>query len=307
MLLLTFCRRVQELYGENAVTPNMHLHCHLRECVLDFGPIYSFWLFSFKRYNGILGDFPNNKKSIEIQLMRHFEKDQNLLNMPLPSRFSNEFSPLLCNSHYNMSTDNEGKLDKEFIVSARRLLPSLIAWPTNTISFCTFPNLSATKMLSSDERERLLSIYRNMYPTLEVTSDYIPYSITTFNSCFLGSEKLGCGHSYRTRKYSYILASHVSLTPVDYLPGQIQCIFTHRFHLKDQEYTNAFCEVSWYREHELRYQYGKSLQIFHRDFERKTFLPLPRIFSKFAPAFGNLHKADDHVLFICPISRRIVM
>ena len=39
-LLLYFCSRVQRMYGTSAITPNMHLHCHLRECFLDYGPVY---------------------------------------------------------------------------------------------------------------------------------------------------------------------------------------------------------------------------------------------------------------------------
>ena len=68
MVLMHFCRRFGQLYGKEAITPNMHLHAHLRECIQDYGPIYSFWLFSFERYNGMLGNFPNNQRSIEIQL-----------------------------------------------------------------------------------------------------------------------------------------------------------------------------------------------------------------------------------------------
>lgn len=34
-----------------------------------------FWLFSFKRFNGILGNEPTNNRSIEIQLMSRFMKD----------------------------------------------------------------------------------------------------------------------------------------------------------------------------------------------------------------------------------------
>ena len=48
-LLMEFCQRFESLYGSEYVTPNMHLHCHLYDCILDFGPIYSFWLFSFER------------------------------------------------------------------------------------------------------------------------------------------------------------------------------------------------------------------------------------------------------------------
>ena len=73
-LLLRFCQKSVELYGEGAITPNMHMHCH-------FGPIHSFWLFPFERYNGILEGQPSNNRSIEMQLMRRFQSDN--LNMQL--------------------------------------------------------------------------------------------------------------------------------------------------------------------------------------------------------------------------------
>ena len=65
-LLLRFCKRFQTLYGRGYVTPNMHLHCHLVECVRDYGPLSSFWLFPFERYNGVLEGTPTNNKSIEV-------------------------------------------------------------------------------------------------------------------------------------------------------------------------------------------------------------------------------------------------
>ncbi len=43
----------------------LHLH----------GPIHNFWLFTFERYNGILGGQPTNNRSIELQLMRPFNND----------------------------------------------------------------------------------------------------------------------------------------------------------------------------------------------------------------------------------------
>ena len=67
-LLLRFCERVVRLYGEQIATPNMHLHCHLPECIDDYGPVHSFWLFFFERYNGLFGRIPTNHKSIEVQL-----------------------------------------------------------------------------------------------------------------------------------------------------------------------------------------------------------------------------------------------
>ena len=94
-LLLQFCRRAERLYGKDIVTPNMHMHCHLRACVEDYGPLHGFWLFAFERYNGILGKIPNNSLSIEVQLMNHFLADNKILSASLPEIFSDELQPLL--------------------------------------------------------------------------------------------------------------------------------------------------------------------------------------------------------------------
>ena len=54
VLLIRFCQHAQALYGDNFITPNMHMHAHLKSVVEDYAPVFGFWLFSFERYNGIL-------------------------------------------------------------------------------------------------------------------------------------------------------------------------------------------------------------------------------------------------------------
>ena len=70
------------------MTPNMHMHGHLKDATHDYGPIHSFWLFSFEPYNGILGNQPNNNRLIEPQLMQHFLHD----NMAYSLQFKEDFS-----------------------------------------------------------------------------------------------------------------------------------------------------------------------------------------------------------------------
>ena len=41
-----FCKKFESRYRQMQVTPNMHLHSHLLNCVLDYGPVNNFWLFS---------------------------------------------------------------------------------------------------------------------------------------------------------------------------------------------------------------------------------------------------------------------
>jgi hypothetical protein len=53
--LITIIKLIEERYGEDKITPNLHLSLHLCECAYDYGPLYAFWCFSFERMNGILG------------------------------------------------------------------------------------------------------------------------------------------------------------------------------------------------------------------------------------------------------------
>ena len=68
-LLLEFCTTFVNLYGYK------HMHCHLKDSVIDYGPVYSFWLFSFERFNCLLGSIPTNS---EPPLRKRFVCDQQL-------------------------------------------------------------------------------------------------------------------------------------------------------------------------------------------------------------------------------------
>ena len=53
--LLQVACLIERQYGEAEITPNIHLSLHIVECCRDYGPLYSFWCYSFERMNGILG------------------------------------------------------------------------------------------------------------------------------------------------------------------------------------------------------------------------------------------------------------
>ena len=103
--LLQFCHRFERIYGQEAVTPNIHMHAYLCGCIMQYGSMSSFWLYSFERYNGILGDIPTNNRSIEAQIMK-FVKDtvhfQMMHNLP-PGITTEIFAPILCldKTHYS--------------------------------------------------------------------------------------------------------------------------------------------------------------------------------------------------------------
>ena len=80
-ILISFCKGFECLYGREKCTPNIHLHLHLKECVVSFGPVYAFWCFSFERFNGTLGSYHLNNKDIGLTIMRKFCKEIQVLSM----------------------------------------------------------------------------------------------------------------------------------------------------------------------------------------------------------------------------------
>ena len=94
---MEFCNKFQQLYGKSKCNINLHLHTHLKSCILDFGPVYSFWLFSFERMNGILGAFHTNCHDVSLQLMRRFTQVNEYGCYYWPLEYRDEFSLLMKN------------------------------------------------------------------------------------------------------------------------------------------------------------------------------------------------------------------
>ena len=77
MYLIEFCRTFQQLYGAENCTLNMHMACHLADCVLDYGVLSSFWCFPFERLNGTLEGMKKSWILPEKQMFIKFNNFQN--------------------------------------------------------------------------------------------------------------------------------------------------------------------------------------------------------------------------------------
>ena len=69
----------------------MHLHSHLINCIIDHGPVHNFWLFSFERFNGLLGTFKTNQRAVEVLLVHKDLQDQDIRDLQFPSAFCEHF------------------------------------------------------------------------------------------------------------------------------------------------------------------------------------------------------------------------
>ncbi|MDR3549236.1 MAG: hypothetical protein P4M11_13405, partial [Candidatus Pacebacteria bacterium] len=63
---------VETLFTSHAVKSNLHLHIHLREMLLDYGPAGAWSCYAYERLNGLLASIPLNFLHLEASSMRRF-------------------------------------------------------------------------------------------------------------------------------------------------------------------------------------------------------------------------------------------
>jgi len=189
--LTEFCKQFLILYGPTACTPNLHLCLHLKQCLLDYGPVHGFWCFSFERCNGCLSKFQTtNKDRIEVQLMRKFLRMQNNFGLEIP-RESKEIFELL-------NTEESGSI-KETVTDPYCILDlqSLARRDMYNSTCCDYsydPMMTQIKLLSpifegifnSTQMKRIKNVYNFLYPDTEFLhfSRFYEYS----KSCAMGGE-----------------------------------------------------------------------------------------------------------------------
>ena len=193
-LLLQFCRKTESLFGNDAITPNMHMHAHLRSCIEDYGPLHSFWLFAFERYNGILESFPNNNRCIEPQVMKRFIHDIFTLSVELPGEHHDTLYPHL-------------PLPSSHIVGslADTISPSTTE-PTSTFFWdyqqsVQLPSSHYKCLLDGVQIERLSALYSKLYDVPLQKVD-LPFTCCKYKSVTINGKLIG---SMNTRSASLLL------------------------------------------------------------------------------------------------------
>ena len=110
--LMEFLHSFQTLYGKPMCTINLHLHAHIKDCLLNFGPVHNFWCFAFERMNGILGNYRTNCRDISVQIMRRSIDAYSFAVHNWPTDLKNDLSFLIENSLYNQGSLKEASLQQ---------------------------------------------------------------------------------------------------------------------------------------------------------------------------------------------------
>ena len=111
LLIHHYCCLFEAEFGKGYCYPNLHMHCHLKQCLLDFGPATSFWLFAFERINGVLGSFHTNNQAVEVQLFRKFISKQQVSCAEWPDiELTHALKPVIANLEVTKDTTHCGGL-----------------------------------------------------------------------------------------------------------------------------------------------------------------------------------------------------
>ena len=258
LYLTEFYKKVVEVYGNEHVTPNMHMHLHLKDRCLDYRSVYGFWCFAYEHYNGILGAYQTNKKFIESQLMKQFLSLQIINSLKIHLDFK-EFDELL-----HINNQEKGSLKITNNTSIHTTL-NFIYWqnhllnPCNLINTNYFMQLKMMKTLGFClqymKRFLMITLLKSLYPTYDI-EHFSLFSLQS-NSAVLLSQVFNSKHSRNTRNSVYIAS-----WPTD--TGSINCFMRacqinyflrhnistkHKISGKILKSSHILCYVSWFKRH----------------------------------------------------------
>lgn len=271
-LLLKFCRRVEELYGKKYITPNMHLSCHLKDCILDYGPSHGFWLFSYERMNGILKNQPNNNRAIEVQLMRRFLQDKAGSTFLSHDLFSTDFSPIM-KQLYVLPPGSVGE-------TIHLVLQDTFELSTK----CTRDIFDAT------EKSSLLELYSRLYSvsrsSVKINDIYKKYMSVTIDQKKYKCTKHLEGKIFYIAKWDKSILGEFSDSNEEILVSTatnnpferaivLHYIVDHTITVSGNDFKHTLARVSWPRRHNNFFLYGKPVQCYYySDIISDSFIPI---------------------------------
>ena len=110
ILLVEFCKQFESLYGPEHCTPNMHMPLHLKECLLDFGPLPAFWCFAFECFNGVLEGISKSWVLPEKQIFIKFVDVLRLLSNSKNKGETNNVLSFICDNIKTKGNIDSGSL-----------------------------------------------------------------------------------------------------------------------------------------------------------------------------------------------------
>ena len=297
--LVRFCKTFQNLYGAHKCTPNMHLHCHIRETIVDYGPVYSTWCFAFERFNGILQSFQKSWIHPEIQLLSKFLNFQNVLAAEFPFSLPLDVVDILHlqSSKVREVTIGQGSLldthvDSGFLHEySRNSSCKLSSINTTETAFHKLPAQHYEQYLSPEDMSCIQEVYHEVYTSRQLL--HIPMSCEVFYEIEVLGEKL-VSSKCKGEASPYVLAQWAGLggqLSQDTLRvGKILCFVRHFLALdapeagcqasKHFKTSHIFAKVQWHGRHPKESWLPPPVLVVAADCEPygpASFIPISRI------------------------------
>ena len=321
-LLLTFCKKFEVLFGKNNVTPNMHLHAHLRQCVEDFGPVFSFWCFSFERYNGILESFQKNWQAPESQLMEKFVLMQTLNGTNVSSSCPPQLMKCVnsVKRNYSLLEDSKRIFDSQTLYSYENNLVSLPS-KVNAIKLqyhVIIPPLREN-FFHESLRMSLQIMYCKLYSAEGLTVRYVPLryeefsQLEVFGQLYTSLKSRSCRSPAVMAIWPSIDGNIVSTTVSrDVRVGLIEYFVLHLPIIDGvSNQPHILAKVKWYQDHPCKSWFKNSILVATTLFDADgaaAFIPVSRIMSRCATIRQTVvfDYGEDTVNVCIPLVRRII-
>ncbi|OAD71012.1 hypothetical protein PHYBLDRAFT_171073 [Phycomyces blakesleeanus NRRL 1555(-)] len=300
-----FCKGCETLYDLDLLSPNMHLHLHLRQTMIDFGPVYGYWLFSFERYNSVLKNIKTNRRNgFKLTFMRQFIEESwkgdfvHRLLKPMHALACFEIFDKFITTNNNTNTNTY--LSHSFSISkyleASQNISMIIRGneplPPSTLPLKTRP----LSFMPKHEYDCLVGYYQAAYKNPQISgckdviddSPFVNDWIEMVKSVdLLGQSYKGCiGTNGRG---SYIQAYFTEQTGSEHAyVGEIQYLFVHNFRptVSSLTYRNphssqhVFAFVKWFKSTSDKTRELEGVELLQDEFYKQDFqsiLPVHRI------------------------------
>ena len=267
-LIMQFCKRAERIYGKEVITPNMHMHAHLKSCIEDYGPLHSFWLYAFERYNGLLENIPNNNRCIEPQLVQHFIEDNITLLHELPTEFK-EFESFL---PYNNLKSPVGSL-ADTLSGDKSFNSAIQSWEYN--ENIILPKTQSRFLFMESQSHFVKLLYSKIF-SVALSSIEMSNFCWQYKTVKINEKTIGC-HNTRSQSSSIVatwwdtelfgnpLSSIVEdhLEPFQDLlrPAKVKAVYLHQVKIDGISRTVLLVALSWYQFHPKMLLLGKPLTL----------------------------------------------
>ena len=309
-LMKSFFVAAESLYGPSFLTINTHLHLHLADVFRDYGPCYGYWLFSFERYNGILGKYHTNQQSIEIQLMRRFIENMHIISLVNPDSLAPEhsyiFEDLLGAQSSGSASDTVFGVNNSLSSNCNFDLNHPNTSLLNPFVLYYFDNVSLSY---------LRTCYQKFLPTVDVLE--IPQLCRKYKSAMWWSQYLKTS-KYPKKALVCITANwigedgQITGDASKFCAGSIEYFFSQILLVGNdhESYVEvSMAHVKWFQERDARYSFLDPVEIWCNDmfkpFGPASFIPVEKISEVCVTC--DLSIDCENVIAINPMRKKIFL